>query len=234
MRQAVFHALEQADRRGAKDIATADLLLGMARVTDCSAATLLKRLGVTPERLDQQTRAGEEPAEGAGRTLTPDARRAVEQAYALAAEMGTTTSARSICSSPLSGSAAASRAARSGKLGLSMDTAAREPAALAEAARPPSRGGRRAGPPRSAGDGIARALAGARRAACFPGGPPPCAVCSVRRASQTDAAEPVPVLPPAAQGPFYFDDLIGSWFVTGHPEGRDPAGAAADRAAASA
>ncbi len=77
-----LYALDEAARRGEKEISTGDLMRGMLREPECFGTRVLVRLGVSPESV-RLALDGSEVSEGvtAAPGFTPAARRVVRRAY---------------------------------------------------------------------------------------------------------------------------------------------------------
>ncbi|MBV9851074.1 MAG: cytochrome P450 [Armatimonadetes bacterium] len=91
LKAAIFHAVERAEASGERDLSTRHLLMGLEAVRDAPAAQALTRLGVTAEAFGEALARAvpcEKPGRGPEAALTPEARNAVERAYALARDLG--------------------------------------------------------------------------------------------------------------------------------------------------
>ncbi len=88
---AVLRASDWAEARGERDLSTRHLLHGLATEPGAPALCLLGDMGISAEAIGRNLAGmtpGEGPVLGPEPTLTPEARAAVERAYALAADLG--------------------------------------------------------------------------------------------------------------------------------------------------
>ena len=222
LKTAIFHANTRAEALGEQDLSTRHLLEGLGEIGDAPAARILTHLGVTAEALGKALARAvprEKPVHGPEPTLTPEARGAVERAYALARDWGDSSiGGEHLLLALVREPAASDAGCVLAGLGVTWERAGRALMAVQtgrtrapEGIRVPGLRVRRL----RVGAQQAKTRAGQLAYALTHSGQPFMPYLLFRKRTTDD---PYPFYTRLRRQPFYWDSLINQWVVTGYED----------------